>query len=179
ARSLPPGRPHLLTIEGENTVTFLPEVRPNPFRIDYRARVEYLVNTRSGVEAEAKGVGAVKKKTGRKTVGGADPVKRKRGGQTESNVAGAVDVVVHSAEMKFRQNGQTVVESRISRARFQGRFQPDAPVLSVSYNEAPPGLQELLKKFDTPAASVLLDDRSHVVGRRVRSEGPLHSIIET
>src|SRR5436309_880133 len=83
ARSLPPGRPHLLTIEGENTITFLPEVRLNPFRIDYRARVEYLVNTRSGVEAEARSVGTVKKKTARKTASGADQIKRKKRDQAE------------------------------------------------------------------------------------------------
>src|SRR5437763_2096896 len=74
ARSLPPGRPHLLTIEGENTVSFVPQVGLGPYQIDYRARVEYLVNTRGGVEAEAEGqgVGAVKKETGRKTAGAVD-----------------------------------------------------------------------------------------------------------
>ena len=40
-----PGRPHLLTIEGANTVTFVPQAGLNPYRIEYRARVEYLVNT--------------------------------------------------------------------------------------------------------------------------------------
>ena len=57
--------------------------------------------------------------------------------------------------MDFLQNGQTVVQSRITRARFQGRLMPDAPVLSVDYQEAPPPLQDLLKRFDVTAASVL------------------------
>lgn len=40
-------------------------------------------------------------------------------------------------------------------------------------------LQDVLETFDTTAASVLLDDRSPVLPRRIRSEGPLHAIIET
>jgi hypothetical protein len=72
-----------------------------------------------------------------------------------------------------------VVQSRVSRARFQGRFLPEAPILSVSYNQAPPLLQEVLKTFDATAASIVLDDRANVLARRVRGEGPLHAIIET
>jgi hypothetical protein len=56
---------------------------------------------------------------------------------------------------------------------------PDAPILSVSYYQAPPALQELLKTFDTTAASILIDDRANVMARRTRGEGPLHAIIET
>ena len=40
-------------------------------------------------------------------------------------------------------------------------------------------MQELLRTFDRTAVSVLLDDRSNVLARRVRSEGPLHAVIET
>lgn len=89
-----------------------------------------------------------------------------------------MDVAVHSTEMRFWQNAKTLVESRISRARFKGRFQPEAPVLSVSYNEAPPALQEVLKRFDSPAASVDIDEDSQVVDRRIRVEGPLRAMVE-
>ena len=94
-------------------------------------------------------------------------------------VASAVDIAIHAAEMDFLQNGQTVVQSRITRARFQGRLMPDAPVLNVAYREAPPVLQDLLKRFDVTAASVLLDDRARVLRRQVRLQGPLHAITET
>ncbi len=180
AGSLPPGRQYRLKIEGDNTVTFLPQVGLNPLRIDYLARVEYLVNTRSIGEAEARSNVAVKKrKTGRKAAGAVDRVKRKGVDAVASKAAGAVDVAIHSSEMRFQQNGQIVLESRISRARFQGRIRPDVPVLNVSYRDAPPALQEVLRTFDTTAASVLLDDRSNALARRVRSEGPLHAVIET
>ncbi len=180
AGALPPGRQHRLTITGENTVTFIPQTGLAPLPIDYRASIEYLVNTRSVDEPATKGaVGTAKKKLGRGTTGVADRVKKKTGGKAAAKVAGAVDLAIHSAEMKLQQNSQMVVETRISRARFQGRLLPDAPVLNVSYRDAPPLLQDVLKTFDATAASVLLDDRSHVIARRIRSEGPLHAIIET
>jgi hypothetical protein len=180
AGSLPPGRQYRLTIEGDNTVTFLPQVGLDPLRIDYLARVEYLVNTRSRIgESEAKGEGALKKKAGRKVAGAVNKGKKKDGGNVASKAASAVDVAIHASEMTFRQAGQVMVESRISRVRFQGRIRPDAPIVNVSYRDAPPLLQELLRTFDTTAASVLLDDRSHVLARRIRSEGPLHAVIET
>ena len=67
----------------------------------------------------------------------------------------------------------------MTRAGFQGRLMPDAPVLSVEYRNAPPPLQDLLKRFDVTAASVLLDDRARVLSRQVRLQGPLHAITET
>jgi len=179
AGSLPPGRQHVLTIEAENTIRFRDELGLGPRQIDYRARVEYIVNTRERLEAETKPATSVKKKAGRAASSTRKKVKTQGGGETAPRIAGAVDVAVHATEMKFRQNGQMVVESRVSRNRFQGRFQPDAPVLSVTYNQAPPMLQEMLKRFDAPAASVFLDDRANVVGRVVRIEGPLHAVIET
>lgn len=179
ARSLPPGAQHLLTIEGQNTVSFVPQAGMNPSKLDYQARVEYIVNTRSVIEADAKGGASVKKKTGRRSTGTAGRTRKSEDAEARPKVAGAVDVSVHSAEIRFQQNGQAVVESRISRARFQGRLQPNAPILRVSFNEAPPALQEMLKRFDTPAASVLLDDQSHVLDRRVRLDGPLHALVET
>ncbi len=178
AGSLPPGRQYRLSIEGDNTVTFLPQVGLDPLRIDYLARVEYLVNARSRV-GEAEGEGDVKKKAGRKGVGAVDKGRKKGGDNATSRAASAVDVAIHASEMTFRQAGQVMVESRINRSRFQGRIRPDAPIVNVSYRDAPPALQELLRTFDTTAASVLLDDRSHVLARRIRSEGPLHAVIET
>jgi len=174
-----PGRPHLLTIEGENTVTFVPQAGLNPHHIEYRARVEYLVNIRSSGDANAGTESDVKNSTGPKTAAAPSAIKPKKGSKAAQKIAGAVDIALHSTEMRLRQNDQVVLESRISRARFQGRLQPDAPVLTVSYKEAPPALELLLKKFDTPAASVLLDDRARVVRRVVRLDGPLHAIVET
>jgi hypothetical protein len=177
--SLPPGRQHVLTIEGQNTVRFRDAVGLGPLQIDYRARVEYIVNTREKVEADTKAVSSAKKKPARGTTAARSKARRNDGDETAVDIVAAVDVSVHSTEMKFQQNGQTVVESRASRNRFQGRFLPDAPVLSVSYNQAPPVLQEFLRRFDTPAASVFLDDRARVVRRVVRMEGALHAIVET
>ncbi len=174
-----PGRQHLLTIEGTNTVTFVPQAGLNPYRIDYRARVEYLVNTRIAGEANVVTEGDGKNTTDRATKGAPDATKRKKGSRAASKVTGSVDIALHSTEMRFKQNDQVVLESRISRARFQGRIQPDAPVLTVSYKQAPPALALLLKKFDTPAASILLDDRARAVRRVVRFDGPLHAIVET
>jgi len=179
AGSLPPGRQHLLTIEGDNTITFVPQAGLDPFKIDYRARVEYIVDTRSVGEAVANGEGAARKKAGRKAAVAAAKATRKDGDGPAVKVAGAVDVSVHSAEMRSRQNGQTVVESRMSRSRFQGRIQPDAPVMSVSSNEAPPRLQALLGTFDTTAASILIDEDSKVVDRKIRVDGPQRALIET
>jgi hypothetical protein len=174
AGSLPPGRQHLLTIEGDNTVAFVPQAGLDPVKIDYQARVEYLVNTRTGEEAAA-----ARKKTARKTAGTSAKAKRKGNDDHAPTIAAVVDVSLHSTESRFRQNGRPVVESRASRSRFQGRLQPDAPVLSVSSNEAPPLLQELLKSFDTSAATMLVDDSSKVVERKVRFEGPLRALSET
>ena len=122
AGSLPPGRQYRLTIEGDNTITFLPQVGLDPIRVDYLARVEYLVNTRSIGEANAGGDATVKKQAGRKAAGVSNKSKRKGGENIASKVAGAVDVAIDSSEMDLRQNGRPVaLESRISRARFQGR----------------------------------------------------------
>ncbi len=177
--ALPPGRPNVLTIKGETTVTFVPESGLPPLPIDYKARIEYLVHTR-GLEPgpTQEGGARARKRAGRRTARGS-------GGEVEGaddagpRPSGAVDLAVHSAEMTLRQNGQMVVQSRVNRSRFQGRLRPDAPALSVSYNQAPPALQELLKTFDTTAASILIDDRAQVVARRRRGAGPLHAIIET
>ena len=90
-----------------------------------------------------------------------------------------MDIFIHSTEMKFRHNDQTIVDSRMSRSRLQGQINPDAPVLDVSMKNAPPRLQEVLKTFDTTAATMLLDDDSRVVSRKFRSDVPFHAVIET
>ncbi|HEX3446994.1 MAG TPA: hypothetical protein VHS97_02005 [Isosphaeraceae bacterium] len=78
---LPPGRRHVLSIDGEKTVTFVPQANLAPLRIDYHARVEYIVNTRTGDEAFATkktgGKNAVTAKNKRKA-GGAPSPKRRR-----------------------------------------------------------------------------------------------------
>jgi hypothetical protein len=174
--ALPPGRPYVLTIKGENQITFVPEAGLPPLPIDYKASIEYLVNNRTIEPGAAKGSAPKKKSRGRAS----------RRDQSEANqgddaprAAGSVDLAVHSAEMTLRQRGQTITQARVSRARFQGRFLPDAPVLSVTYNQAPPALQEVLKTFDMTVASILIDDRGNVLARRAPIEGPLHAIIAT
>ncbi len=174
-----PPRRHVLTIEGENIVTFLPVVGLRPSQVEYQARIEYLVKTRTRLDDEATSENTSKKKTRSKAKRPADKTRKQRNDAASALVASAVDVAIHGTEMEFRQNGQVVVQSRISRARFQGRFLPTNPVLSVSYRDAPPALQELLKRFDSTAASVFLDDRANVVRRVVRIEGPLHAVTET
>jgi hypothetical protein len=173
-------RQHLLTIEGENNVTFVPAAGLNPAKVEYRARIEYFVKTRSGQEVEADSRSASKKKTRSKPARTAKRIKKSDADdEPPPTVASAVDIAIHAAEMDFLQNGQTVVQSRITRAGFQGRLMPDAPVLSVDYRSAPPLLRDLLKRFDVTAASVLLDDRARVLQRQVRLQGALHAITET
>lgn len=175
--ALPPGRPYVLTIKGENTITFAPESGLSPLPIDYKARIEYLVNTR-----EIKRAADTEPAAGKK----ARPRSKRRAGRDARppgddvpGAAGAVDLALHSAEMALRQREQMVVQTRISRAGFQGRLLPGAPVMTVTYNQAPPALLGLLETFDTTAASIVLDDGANVLARRGRGEGPLHAIIET
>ncbi len=172
--AVPPGRQHVLTIGGENAITFLPQVNVPPFTVDYKARVEYVVNTRDAEELEASKA-AAKKKASSKPKG----KKPKEAEEAQPKVAGQVDISVHSSELRFRQNGQMVMESRSSRGRFQGKFRPDGPMLNVTFNDAPAGLKEHLKRIDTPIASILIDENSKVIDRRVLPEGPLHAITET
>jgi hypothetical protein len=173
-------RQHLLTIEGENNVTFVPRAGLDPATVEYRARIEYLVKTRSAQEVEAEAKTASKKKIRSKPARTAKKTKKTDADdEPPPTVASAVDIAIHAAEMDFLQNGQTVVQSRMTRAGFQGRLMPETPVLSVDYRSAPPMLQDLLKRFDVTAASVLLDDRARVVSRQVRLQGPLHAITET
>jgi hypothetical protein len=177
---IPPGRQHRLTIEGENTVNFLPRAGLPPVKVDYRARIEYIVDTRLAKEPRAQAEeGPVPRKARPRSTGSSARSRAKDGEGAASKATGAVDLSLHSSEMTFRQDGRTVLESRMTRSRFQGRLQPDAPVLSVPSKDAPPQLQERLKNFDAIAASLLFDDDLKVIHRRYRVEGPQRAIIET
>jgi hypothetical protein len=175
---LPPGAPYLLTITGDNTITFVPQAQLNPNKIDYEAKVEYLIDIRTAAdEAAAKKEGAgTKKKTARKA---RKKDNESNGAAVTTSATSAVDVSLHSTQMRFRQNGQVTVESRLSRLSFQGRLLPEAPILRVTSNDAPPRLQEILRTFDTPIATILLDDEMNAVARKVRENGPFHAMAET
>jgi hypothetical protein len=184
AAPLPPGRQHRLSLEGENTVTFLARSGLPPVKLDYKLKVEYIVDTRYGKESkpssekddepEPEEVPAkkavIKKSTRAKTKVAETPA---------SKVTGAIDLSLHSFERNFRQNGQSILETRASRSRFQGRLQPEAPVFNVSSKDAPLPMQEILKHFDVVAASLLLNDDLKVVDRKYRFDGPQRAIIET
>jgi hypothetical protein len=171
--AIPPGRQHVLTIEGDITVIFATRAGLPEAKVDYKARIEYIVNTRAG-EALASA-----KKSGRKTSTSAAKSRRQDSADVSGKASAAVDIFIHSTERRFRLNEQTLVDSHMSRSRLQGRINPDAPFLDVSMKNAPPRLQEVLKTFDTTAATMLLDDDSRVVSRKFRTDAPFHAIIET
>jgi hypothetical protein len=184
AAPLPPGRQHRLSIEGENTVTFLARSGLDPVKFDYKLKVEYIVDTRYGKESKpstdkdteppteevAVRKAIVKKGSRAKTKAAETPA---------SKVSGAIDLSLHSFERNYRQNGQSILETKASRARFQGRVQPEAPVFNVSLKDAPPPMQEILRNFDVVTASLLLNDDLKVVDRKYRSDGPQRAMIET
>jgi hypothetical protein len=185
AAPLPPGRQHRLSIEGENTVTFLARSGLDPVKFDYKLKVEYIVDTRYGKETKPSTDDkdaeppteevAVKKAVVKK----GSRAKTKAAETSASKVSGAIDLSLHSFERSYRQNGQSILETKASRARFQGRVQPDAPVFNVSLKDAPPPMQEILKNFDVVTASLLLNDDLKVVDRKYRSDGPQRAMIET
>jgi hypothetical protein len=187
AGSIPPGKQHRLTIEGESTVTFVPQAGLPEFKIDYQAKIEYIINTRFGKEPrspqnpkEDSEDEPVEKPIVKKP-GSTNPAKAKarKNESPDSKVTGAVDLSLHSSEMSFRQNGQPVMEMKVTRSRFQGRLQPDTPILSVTSNEAPPRLQEILKTFDTVSATMFINDDHKVVNRKFRHEGAQRAVTET
>lgn len=178
--SLPPGRPYVLKITGDNTITFVPQVGLNPLTIDYRAEVGYLVNARAIEPGQVKSVPSpARAKSGGRGSRPAGKSGEADGKEERSSVVGAVDLALHATEWTVRHDGKMFVEARMSRARFRERLRPQAPVISVAYNEAPPALHELLNIFDTTAASILIDDRARVVRRRIRHEAPMHALVET
>ena len=179
ASTVPKGRQYVLTIGGDNTVTFVPQANVPPFTIDYKAQVEYIVNTRTAQELEASKAAAARKKPARKTKARAKAKAEEEESEPPPKVGGVVDLSLHSAEFQMRRNEQSILASRLSRKGFQGRFQPGGPMLNVTYNNAPDMLKERLKRMDTPVASILLDENSRVLDRRVIPQGPMFAIIET
>ena len=173
----PPGQEYLLTIQGENTITFvpLPQGRLDPLKIDYEAEISYFVDTRTAEDEKAGDTAKKKKPATRKSNSN---VGKSRAEPTVTATS-ALDVLIHSANSRFRQNGTVMLESKISRASFQGRLLPDAPVVGVTANNAPPQLQAILRTFDAPIAVILLDDEMNVVNRKVRENVPLHAVAET
>ena len=186
AGPIPPGRRHRLTIEGENTVTFVPQAGLPPFQIDYQAKVEYIVDTRFGKETKPPAeeikpsvAEAPTEKVGAKAKVSSGRTKTKKSEGPAPKASGAVDLSLHSSEMSIRQGGQVILETKITRSRFQGRLQPDSPVMSVTGNDAPPMLQEILKRFDIVSATLAIDDDYKVINRRFRFEGPQRAVTET
>lgn len=171
--AVPPGRQHVLTIEGENTVTFAPRAGLAGAKVDYKARIEYIVNTRTGDAAIST------KKSGRKSSTSTARSRKKDGGEAPGKVSSAVDIIIHSTEMKFHHNDQTIIDSHMSRSRLQGQINANTPIIDVSMKNAPPRLQEVLKTFDTTAATMLLDEDARVVSRKFRTDVPFHAVIET
>ena len=171
--AVPPGRQHVLTIDGDNTIMFAPCAGLGGAKVDYKARIEYIVNTRTGDAAVSS------QKSSRKSSISIARSRKKDSGETPGKVTSALDIFIHSTEMRFRLNDQTIVDSHISRQRLQGQINPNSPILDVSMKNAPPRLQDVLKMFDTTAATMLLDDNSRVVSRKFRSDGPFHAVIET
>ncbi len=176
----PPGQEYLLTIQGENTITFvpLPQGRLDPLKIDYEAEISYFVDTRTAEDEKAGDTAKKKKPATRKSNSNVGKSKKKSAEPTVTATS-ALDVLIHSAHSRFRQNGTVMLESKISRASFQGRLLPDAPVVGVTANNAPPQLQAILRTFDAPIAVILLDDEMNVVNRKVRENVPLHAVAET
>lgn len=178
--SLPPGRPYVLKITADNTITFVPQIGLNPLAIDHRAEVGYLVNSRAIEPGQVKSVPASSRaRPTRRGSRGAGKGAEAGGEEERPRVVAAIDLTLHAVEWTVRHDGKMFVGARMSRARFQGRLRPRAPVISVAYHEAPPTLHELLNIFDTTAASILIDDSARVVRRRIRNEAPMHALVET
>jgi hypothetical protein len=186
AGPIPPGRQHLLTIEGENIVTFVPQANLPEFKLEYRAKFEYIVDSRYGKEPKPTSTEEkdqvkdeddsttkpIAKATSKKT-------KSKKAESPASKATGAIDVSLHSSERTFRQNGLPLVDMKVSRTRFQGRLQAEMPIMSVAAKDAPLPLQEIMKGFDVIVASLLLNDDLKVVSRKIRNEGPQRAVTET
>src|SRR5947209_7887398 len=130
AGPIPPGRQYLLTIEGENTVTFLPQLGLPPGKIEYQARIEYIVDTRYGKETrpssepedDIEGDDPPVEKAVAKTTkarSSSKSARAKKGANPALKASGAVDLSLHSSEMSFKQNGQPILERKITRNAFQ------------------------------------------------------------
>jgi hypothetical protein len=182
---IPPGRQHRMTIEGENTITFLPQLNMPDVKVDYVAKFEYIVDSRYGKEPkptddkekdEDESTEPAVAKTSVKKA----KAKTKKAENPGSRATGAIDVSLHSSERVFRQNGVPIVEMKVSRSKFQGRPQPEMPIFDVTAANAPVALLEIMKGFDVISASLLLNDDLKVVNRKyLRSEGPQRALVDT
>jgi hypothetical protein len=114
-----------------------------------------------------------------KSKGSSARSKAKKAENPASKATGAVDFSLHSSQISIRQGGQPILETKVTRSRFQGRLQPDSPIMSVTANDAPPMLQDILKRFDIIAASMSIDDDYKVINRRFRFEGSQRPVTET
>jgi hypothetical protein len=195
AGPIPPGRQYRLSIAGENTVTFVPQAGLPPLNIDYKARIEYIVNTRFGKETKPSTEEAppeenpaeepptekvsAKSKGSSSRTNARSKANPKKSQSPASNYSGAVDLALHSSEMTIRQGGQPVLETRLDRNRLQGRLAPEAPVMNVTARDAPLIVQEILKRYDTVWATMSINDDYKEMGRKFRYEGPMRAVTET
>ena len=178
--SIPPGRQYRLSIDGENTITFRPQANLPVLKIDYNAHFEYIVDTWLIKESKTPSDAPQGRGKSRTAAGSNRNKARGQDGEAPARKASReVDVSLHSAEVVYRHNGQAMLETKMSRSRFQGRLQPDSPVLSVAAKEAPPRLQELLKIYDIPLASMLINDDDQVLDMKLKVEGNQRPVVET
>jgi hypothetical protein len=84
------------------------------------------------------------------------------------------EIGLDQLSLTIRQNGRAVQDSTMNRASFTARPRPDAPLVTIPYDKAPPGLQEMLGVFGTTIAKFTVDpadgkERS----RALQVKGPL------
>jgi len=161
----PAGDPYDLTMTGNLLVNFNPELGRPALKVDYEIRVEYLVRQETAEEAEA---AKVEKKA---------PAKRPK--KNAVKVDRTIALTLHTFRLTSRQNGEVVYESKLSRQRYQMRPSAGAAVQSLPFSQAPPALQDLLRKFDATTGVLQVDDRGLAVGRKVLIEGALTPVLET
>jgi hypothetical protein len=190
AGPIPPGRQHLLTINGENTITFIPQMNRPEFKVDYQVKVEYIVDSRYGKEPktasteekdQAKDDDSTEKPAVKTTApANSKKSKSKKAAENPSlKATGAIEVSLHSTERLIRENGNPIVEMKANRSKIQGKLGPELPVINVGVNDAPLRLQEIMKGFDVISASILLNDDLKAVNRKYRNEGPQRALTET
>jgi hypothetical protein len=171
-----PGEAYQITIDGTNTVTFVPQARVEPVQIEFQSRIEYLVNHRM-IETTAI---ANSKNASKKA-----PVTRKTRGKgatvaaSTAKAVSAIDFLLHTTQSKFTQAGKVVTETQVRRDRFRGRIQPDGPFYDVIPSDAPARLKEILAGYDVVAASVSLDEDDKQIDRKFRNDLPSRAILET
>jgi hypothetical protein len=194
AGSIPPGRQHVLTIDGESTVTFIPQMNLPVFKSDYKGKFEYIVDSRYGKEPKPASTEnpakdkdqekgdedeATTKPVAKPTTSSKKSKARAKAEAPGSKATGAIDVSLHSSQRLFRQNGEIIADLAVNRSTFAGKLRFEMPYLKVKLNEAPLPIQEIMKGFDVISASILLNDDLKVVNRKYRTEGPQRALTET